>query len=260
MAEPAIHVDVVTEHDDRIAGQADGQGQRAEQRQRARRAGLGLLKDRLDSQTGLVDGAAVRARLAPRPRDRVADLVGYLLPPRRVGECTATLQRGEAGSDRIDSSSRSGHHVALAHEPGEIVRRGLLGSLLGRDVRPFSGQRITAGRVTTLGDLEPDVRTNSDNLSNPVILNKLRVARYIDQNIRPKAAGGKLADRIVDRERRQCRSRQDMDRRAIEEGSRQRCAGAVQLRGADGTHAERQTRRGDGRDSDVQPERHGHRH
>ena len=57
---------------------------------------LGLLEDPRHPMAGLVHRAEVRARLAERPGDRVADLVGYLRAPRRVEEGEPLLEGEEA--------------------------------------------------------------------------------------------------------------------------------------------------------------------
>ena len=60
-------------------------------------------EDSLDPLARLVVRADVRARLAQRARDRVADLVRHLRAAGRVEEDEAAVaQRGEAGADRLD--------------------------------------------------------------------------------------------------------------------------------------------------------------
>ena len=63
---------------------------------------LGLLEDRLDPEAGGVARAEVRAGLAQRPRDRVADLVWDLRSAGRVEEREPLLERGEAPANGID--------------------------------------------------------------------------------------------------------------------------------------------------------------
>ena len=61
-----------------------------------------LVVDRLDALARRVRSAVVRARLAQRARDRVADLVGHLRAAGRVEEDeSAVLQRGEPGADGV---------------------------------------------------------------------------------------------------------------------------------------------------------------
>ena len=60
-------------------------------------------EDPLDTFARLVVRADVGARLAQRPRDRVADLVRHLRAAGRVEEDEAAVaQRREAGSDGLD--------------------------------------------------------------------------------------------------------------------------------------------------------------
>ena len=63
---------------------------------------LGPLEDLLDAEAGRVAGAEVGARLAQRPRDRVADLVGHLRAAGGVQERETALQRGEPGAHVAD--------------------------------------------------------------------------------------------------------------------------------------------------------------
>ncbi len=67
----------------------------------------GLVVDRLDALARLVRRAVVRARLAQRARDRVADLVRHLRAAGRVEEGeAAVLERGEARTDALATSNR----------------------------------------------------------------------------------------------------------------------------------------------------------
>jgi hypothetical protein len=68
--------------------------------QEARRLGLGPLEDLSHPVTGLVHGAQIGARLAERPRHRIAHLVRYLRAPGGVEKREALLQRGEALPER----------------------------------------------------------------------------------------------------------------------------------------------------------------
>ena len=70
---------------------------------------LRLREDGLDPLSGLVGRTEVRARLAQRACDRLADLVGNLGAAGRVEEREPGLERGVAAADRLDVEQRRAH-------------------------------------------------------------------------------------------------------------------------------------------------------